>query len=105
MYIDWEKIDFKYCSVRGKIEQTGNMSIIDLIVTSNELLFLEYDPNKFKFSILKIVLLKNLRNMNLNKETNSFFIRDSLENCIEIKTESYISILTLIDELYRKYNC
>lgn len=97
---------FKYISSKIKFlkNKRDRFKTSDIIITEYHIYFLDYVDSKFEL-ILK-VRIKELNKLEFGKNiSNSLVIYDNkeLKYGIEIKTESCISLLTLLDDLYHSY--
>ena len=84
----------KYVSIRMK--QGNNMTISDMIITSNEIYFLKYDQENF--IILKNFLITQIKNITTDHINKLFTIETKDETVIEIISESYLKLCNIIQD-------
>lgn len=100
-----DKVTFKYTSVFYKINKFNDQFLLgDLIITKNIIFILNYDEENKKFNVILTIKISKLIKLNSNKnKENIFAIYDSelISDGLEVKSESYLDLLALIDELYK----
>jgi hypothetical protein len=107
---------YKYASIRFRnYDPTNDLQIkhknsyitADLILTRNSIYLLTYINQKRKFELIYYIPLKNLVKLSTSKVNNNclviFFENNMSDHSIEIKSESYASLLALIDDLYNDF--
>ena len=104
--IKYRLYDKKNETIKKKVTShyKSNFIIADLVITRKVLFILNYNNNKKKYETLFTIRLENLIKLSVNKNnTNCFIIYDkvSVQNGLEIMSESCNYILPLIDELYQ----
>lgn len=108
---------FKYTSIKYRINEKKNLNEdimaieesfmpADFIITRNDLYLLNYNPHKRKFELIQHIEMRNLIKLILNKSIPNCFVIFDKKNThgLEVKSESYSSLLSLIDELYEKHH-
>lgn len=104
--IKYRLYDKKNENIKKKVTShyKSNFIVADLVITRKTLFILDYNKNKRRYEILFIIKLENLIKLSVNKNnTNCFIIYDkvTIQNGLEIMSESCKSILPLIDDLYQ----
>jgi len=99
---------YKYlsCKIKSLKNKKEKFKTCDVIITEINLYFLDYNSNTKKFELKFSVDIKNLRKLAFSKNTsNCLLLYDNKElfQGIEIKTESHISLMTLLDDLFHSY--
>lgn len=106
--IDWDdfNLNYKYISVRYRLYGKEAAYVTgDFIITKNNIFLLSYGLKR-KFELIYHIYMGNLTKLIPSKGSNKNFIifdKQSIPTGLEIKTESSVSLLTLIDDLYQSF--